>query len=63
MGRVGLVIPNPPKIISKTQINVKNIQKPKSLASQLKGTTTVGKNCLFWIYTCTNSKKRTRKIK
>jgi len=62
MGRVGLVIPNPPKIISKIQTNVKNIQKSKSLASQLKGAVTIGKTTYFGFTPAQIQKKEQEKL-
>ena len=47
MGRANTIIQKPPQITNNIQTNVKNIQKPKSLASQLKGATTVGKTVYF----------------
>ena len=62
MGRAGLVMTNPPKIISKIQTNVKNIQKPKSLASRLKGATTVGKTVYFGFTPVQIQKKEQEKL-
>ena len=62
MGRTGLLITHPPKIISKIQTNVKNIQKPKSLALQLKGVTTVGKTVYFGFTPAQIQKKEQEKL-
>jgi len=62
MGRAGLVIPNPPKIQSTIQKNVSNIQKPKSLATQLKGAVTVGKTVYFGFTPAQIQKKEAEKL-
>lgn len=62
MGRVGIVIPNPPKIQSTIQKNVVNIQQPKSVVQQLKGAVTVGKTVYFGFTPAQIQKKEAEKL-